>query len=195
MLGVRHTPCEHEGLKIFRLPPEADSHFLEQESPKVYFNSHSLTCSAGSIDVNGPAFRTGARHGPDRHSVKDAAPGVLHAGLDDWAGIDAPILNAHEFINAIDVDPALWLVELCRGPMLAVRVRVPSRQILGAATSGEVVLHVANGVPRARRVLEARIHAASAAAGQVPRAIVVGVALCSLAMHLWVTEVARPAAA
>lgn len=78
--------------------------------------------------------------------------------------------------------------------MFTVRVRITSGKVLRAATSRQMVLNVADSILSARRVLDARIHAASTVASQVSRTVVVSGTLCSLTVHFRVAEVARTTA-
>lgn len=151
-----------------------------------------LNWSADSIDVGGPAFGTGAGHSPHRNGVEDIASGVLLARSNHRTRIDALVLDAHQFLTAVDVNSALWFIEF--RPMFTVRVRITSGKVLRAATSRQMVLNVADSILSARRVLDARIHAASTVASQVSRTVVVSGTLCSLTVHFRVAEVARTTA-
>lgn len=148
-----------------------------------------LNWPADFVDVGGPSFGTSARHGPDRNSVKNVAPGVLRARFDHRARIDALVLDADQFISAVDVDPALRFVQVSLA-MFTIRIRISYRQAFRTTAGSCVVLYIANCILRARQLRDARTDAASAVAGQVSRAIVVSVALGSLAMHFRITEVA-----
>ena len=105
-----------------------------------------LNWSANTIDVSGPAFWTSAGHGPHWKRIKNIASCVLQTWFNNRAWIDAFVLDAHQFVGALDVDSAFWLVKWCRWTMLAVGIGISSRDVLGTATSSQVILNVADSI-------------------------------------------------
>lgn len=111
-----------------------------------------LDWPADAVNVSSPALWTRAGHCPDRNRVQNVAACVLQTRSNNRAGIDALIPNAHQFVSAVHICSTFGLVKFCRGTVFAVRVRVSSRNILGAATGRQVVLDVADSVLSARRI-------------------------------------------
>lgn len=108
-----------------------------------------LTWSAYTIDVRNPSLWARADHGPYRYGIQNVATCVLQARLDDGTGIDALLPDAHQFIGAVNVEPAFRLLDLVHGVSFAVGERISQRYILGATTGHRVILHVADRILRA----------------------------------------------
>ena len=104
------------------------------------------TWSTNSFGIGDPSGRASADHGSHRYGIEHGALSAFHARSNNWARLDALLIDAGQLGRAVRVFSAFGLVWYANRCSLAVRERITQGQVLGTATGSRVVGYVANSV-------------------------------------------------